>query len=293
MEKVFLDITKKCNANCLYCFTNSGVNAKDDTELSDNELINLIDNLVEQKIPKLSLSGGEPFLRNIDKLMYYCNSKIALSITTNGTILTDKILDALKNTNTKLTISLDTLNQSELDQVRKGIDVSTVINNIKKLVQTKEIKEKISIRTTLSSINLNSVIEMIEFCNELGIKKLKFNSTNPFGRASENLYLIPSFSTFQNVYEDIKRYIRNNNIYTNVEIPVINYLTQKERKCLLGNNSMYIDSVGNVYPCAFSEGKLKIGNIHEKSISELIKICKSLSKQNSICEKCLIHRYEN
>ena len=289
--KVFFDITNRCNASCLYCFTNSNKEGYEN-ELCLDEIISLIDNLVKNDISKLSIAGGEPFLREIDKIMRYCNGKIDLSLTTNGTILNDKIVKSLKETKTKLTISIDSLNQDIVDKVRKGIDIEKLINNIKKLCDISEIRDRLSLRTTVSTLNIDHVEELIEFSNKLKIKKLKINSTNPFGRALNNLDLIPNFWEFESKYKKLEDYIKCNSDVTKVEIPVMKYLTKKDKQCLLGKNSIYINSKGDVFPCAFSNNRLAVGNIKNDPINELIQKCNHFDKNNDICKNCEIHRYE-
>jgi len=289
--KIFFDITNKCNANCLYCFTNSDVEGYNN-ELSLNEIYHLIDEMVDNNISKISIAGGEPFLKNIDEIMRYCNGKIKLSVTSNGTILNDNILNALKETDTKLTISIDSLNQEIINKVRKGINIKNVITNIETLSKIPEIRNNLSLRATVSTVNIDYIEELIDFCNRLQIRKLKINSTNPFGRAIQNKNLIPNFHEFEKKYNDLREYVNQYSTITDVEIPVMKYLTKEHNQCLLGTNSIYINSIGNVYPCAFSNNKLVVGNIKDEKLISLINKCKQFGKNNEICRQCEIHRYE-
>ena len=167
INKVFFDITNRCNAQCKYCFTNSTTNnSLESLELPDDRICDLIDELNILGIKELSIGGGEPFLRDIPKIIKYAENKINLSITTNGTILTNEIIDSLKQSNIKITISLDSINSEISKSVRTGIDVDKVINNIKRLIQVKEIYPKLSIRTTVSKYNINCLNEFLDFCTK-------------------------------------------------------------------------------------------------------------------------------
>lgn len=44
-HSVALDITNKCNLRCLHCFNNSGENDVVANELSDNEVLELVDSI--------------------------------------------------------------------------------------------------------------------------------------------------------------------------------------------------------------------------------------------------------
>lgn len=290
--KVFFDITNRCNANCLYCFTNSN-SIVDDKELSMDEIINVINMLIENDISKISIAGGEPFLKDVYKIMKYCDKKIPVSFTTNGTIINNKILEGLKTTDSKITISIDSLHQDTINKVRNGIDIKTVIKNITLLSSIPEINKNLSLRATVSVANMYDIEELIDFCNHLNIKKLKINSTNPFGRAINHKELIPEFKKFETLFQRIYDYSKKNSPNTIIEIPVMKYLTKEKKQCLLGKNSIYIDSKGNVYPCAFSEGKLSVGNVRNEKLKILIDKCINSDKNNDICVQCEIHRYEN
>ena len=55
IDKVFIDVTNKCNANCIYCFTNS--NTKTHNELEDEEVVDLFNDIL--KIEASVLKEGE------------------------------------------------------------------------------------------------------------------------------------------------------------------------------------------------------------------------------------------
>ena len=294
IKKIFFDITRCCNAKCVYCFTDS-VSFKSEfskKELEDSQILKLIDQTKALEIPSISIGGGEPFLRDIPTIGSYASGKIKLSITSNGTILNDKILDYLKNSETKLTISLDATDQKISEKIRKGIDVNVCLKNIKLLAKHPEVRQRLSIRSVISSFNFDHIFEVIKFCNENKIENLKINSTNSFGRAKENPDVIPSFDKFVDLLDRIREYCQKNQIYTNVELPISKYLTNSN-SCLCGKTSIYIDSIGNVFPCAFTEGHLLWGNLKNETLANILNKNCDFSHQNSFCSKCPINRYKD
>lgn len=188
IKKVFLDITNLCNANCVYCFTNSNSITKQ--EMTDEEIIFLINSLFGLGIKQLSIGGGEPFLRNLTKIISEVEKDINISITTNGTILDDEIIECIKNRNVKITISLDSLNSQHMKKVRKGIDLSDVLNNIDKLVKFQDIRKNLSIRSTISTNNITDLKELVDYCESKKIPRLKINSINAFGRGKRCVDII-------------------------------------------------------------------------------------------------------
>ena len=179
IDKVFFDITQYCNGECKYCFTNSiKLPQKYNEELTSEEIVDLLNNLYKVGIKKVSIGGGEPFLKNLEEIIEKVNKEIKISITSNGTILSDKFLEQFKhNKNIKLTISLDSLSNQKSNLIRRNINVDKVVENIKRICNDEETRQRLSIRTTISKINYEDIYEIIEFCEENKIGNLKVNST--------------------------------------------------------------------------------------------------------------------
>lgn len=296
IDKVFFDITKFCNAECKYCFTNAVHYNSDITneELNIDEISNFLNELVENDVYKVSIGGGEPFLKNLVEIINRTNDKMKFSITTNGSILNDKFIKMfIKNRNVKMTISIDSVDNDKSNMIRKNIDVNKVLKNIKKLCEHEEIRERLSIRTTISVINYKDIYDIIKFCEDNKIKNLKVNSTNEFGRAKENKDLILPFKEFMDLLEKLVIYCDQNTKGVNVELPVEKYLKKINRKCLCGTTSLYVNWYGDVYPCAFTEGKLKLGNIRKKKIDIILEEIKNFTHDNEFCYKCPINRYKD
>ncbi len=294
IDKIFFDITQYCNGECKYCFTNSTkFSQKNNNELTSNEIIDLLNDLFKIGIKKVSIGGGEPFLKNIEEIIEKTNKEIKISITSNGTILNRKFLEQFKqNKNIKLTISLDSLSNEKSNLIRKNINIDKVIENIKKICQDEESRQRLSIRTTISRINYKDIYEIIEFCEENKIANLKVNSTNEFGRAKNNKDIILPFKDFMNLLEELVEYCNNKVKNVNVELPVEKYLKGITRKCMCGTTSLYINWDGDVYPCAFTEGELLLGNIKNNNINEIINKASEFSHENNFCNQCPINRYK-
>lgn len=296
IDKVFFDITKFCNAECKYCFTNAEHYNSEivNKELNTDEIVNFLSELVKNKIYKVSIGGGEPFLKDLVEIINRTDSKMKISITTNGSILNDEFIELfMKNKNIKMTISIDSLDNNKSNMIRKNIDINRVLTNIKKLCNYEEIRERLSIRTTISTINYKDIYDIIKFCEDNKIKNLKVNSTNEFGRAKENKDLILPFKKFMNLLEELVIYCDKNVKGVNVELPVEKYLKGINRNCLCGTTSLYVNWYGDVYPCAFTEGKIRIGNIRKKSFDMILEEIKKFTHDNEFCYICPINRYKD
>ena len=289
IEKVFFDVTNKCNGACLYCFVNS--NSMKGEELNERQITQCFNLLYRNGVKKISIGGGEPFLKNLPWIIDNSNPELKFSITSNGSILNDKIINLLKDERIKITISLDTVNKKNFEKVRKQLDFSKIQSNLDRLCQIDIIRKKLSIRATVTTNNIDNLIELVDFCEEKSIPKLKINSMNYFGRAKENSNLIPKFDLFCYFLQEIYNYSIGKKV--SVELPIKKYLSEEKNNiCTLGKNSMYVNSYGDVYPCAFSENDLLIGNILKSPIDNILTQLKNFDHSNYKCQKCPIHRYE-
>lgn len=92
-DGISIEVTRKCNKSCGYCMRGDTQNIT----IKDEYIDRFFDDIEDVK--EINLTGGEPFLE-IDKIEYIINTVIKrkynvknLNIVTNGTILSEKILD--------------------------------------------------------------------------------------------------------------------------------------------------------------------------------------------------------
>lgn len=287
--KVFFDYTNQCNAQCLYCFTNSG--NFEEKELTLNDIKSILNILIEKGVQNVSIGGGEPFLKYFCEICDYINGRMEISVTTNGSILSPSIIERLEKYNIKVTVSLDTINEHHFSLIRKGNNLQSVLTNLDRLLDNDVIKENLSIRAVVTTTTINDLEELIDYCVLKKIKRLKINSTNYYGRAKENESIIPDFSIFMKRLNELKKFYTDSKREIELELPIKKYLGKGNELCTLGKTSCYIDSQGDIYPCAFSEKKLKVGNMLTDKPEDVFKNLEKFSHNNSVCNICAINRY--
>jgi molybdenum cofactor biosynthesis enzyme MoaA len=97
-----IEITGKCNLLCKYCYNEKFNSSKvSSNELSFKEIKKLIEEGMALGINNVLLIGGEPLLHpEIIKILDYIkNKKLSLSITSNGTIVSNSISDTIGSLN--------------------------------------------------------------------------------------------------------------------------------------------------------------------------------------------------
>lgn len=105
---VTFDVTTCCNLRCKYCYVRAGQKLLQ--ELTTEQIKSVIDELAALGVFWISISGGEPLIRDdICEIVQYCVAKgFSTSITTNGTLLTAELASKLRETGVKrVQISID------------------------------------------------------------------------------------------------------------------------------------------------------------------------------------------
>ncbi len=181
IEYMRLSVTDMCNFRCSYCMPDDTVLESHTLSLDDIQLICL--NLNKLGITKVKLTGGEPLVRNdISQIVHIlktkCNIK-EVTLTTNGVLL-DKHLSNLEAAGLDaITISIDTLNENDFNNLVKREQFTTVINNIKLAVNSKISNIKLNC-VPLKLFGDQNIISMVEFANSLNVQ-LRFIEMMPIG----------------------------------------------------------------------------------------------------------------
>lgn len=292
---VYLFPTMKCNLNCCMCYSGSAMHKSVKDELSDEEYLNLIDNLVEQGYARFDISGGEPFLR--DYLLYKLAKKIKqlgarLQVVTNGTFLvsTLKKYPFEADDFDFIAVSLDSPDEMTHNKIR-GNDkaYSMAIEGIKELVAK---GFTVGINAVYMSENSGQLSELLQLAKRLGVT---------FVHILRNRYVSPllvSINSFDgldwyNVYERIEESLNSmpEELFVIVTLPQYIHLNLTKRlrgrfrdknnilirtDCVQGcgafNRNIVITADGFVTGCVamINESKFRVGNIRETSISDLL-----------------------
>lgn len=103
------DITYNCPFNCIFCYNGSGGDARKN-ELSEKELLDIADDIVNEQVVTVCLCGGEPFMRPgallkiADRLS---GGGVIVNCVSNGWYITPRLLDSLEGKIYTLQFSLD------------------------------------------------------------------------------------------------------------------------------------------------------------------------------------------
>ena len=168
-EYLRISVTDRCNYRCSYCmpsevFNNNYSYIAQNKILSYEEIIHLCSILNKIGLTKIRITGGEPLLRkNIDKLVYKLKTESGInnvSMTTNGSLLTDSKLKQLKSSGLdSITLSLDTLDPKKITKIngtKKYFDLDTVLTGIEKYFTTVKTNTVV-----IKNINDDEVLDIV------------------------------------------------------------------------------------------------------------------------------------
>ena len=186
-REIDIELTSRCNLRCKYCyfFENSDVNYQD---LTLYEWIRFFDELGSIGVMKVTLSGGEPFIRDdlkqlIDSII---KNKMRYSLVSNGSLITDDIAFYIKKTGRCdfVQISIDGSCASVHDKCR---GLGSFDGAIRGLEILRKHGIDVPVRYTIHHFNVDDLENATKFfLEELGLPSFGTNSASYFGNCRKN-----------------------------------------------------------------------------------------------------------
>ncbi len=190
----WIELTSKCNQNCLHCFMGTDLNAY--RHLDTIKICSYIDVLHSQGISQLVLTGGEPTLHpDFEKILdHAAQYDMSISLLTNGT--TEQLIEALPKLRAygvKSKISI--LGWEDAHDKMVGVKGAfrKLLNTIDRFIEN---RTPIELGMTVCSINISDVNVVRKYANDKGIR-LEVSPIYPTGRARDNYEIL-----FQNTQRE-------------------------------------------------------------------------------------------
>lgn len=275
-EYVTIDITNRCNLNCIACWTFSPLlgdkkPAKEwfKQELAYEKIEELVNQLSELGTREIRITGGgEPFLhKNIFKIIDLIkNQGMKCDITTNLTLLNkDRITKLVETGIDNITISVwagdaETYIKTHPNQKKENFE--NLKENIIFLNKIKKKETETVIANVLSNINYESIDGMVSFGKETDSDEIYFTFMDPIEGATDKISL--SDEERKRVLEKLRKLKRKND---NISID-ISHRMKKGMKCYVGNFFSRIMANGDVAPCCTAVNNIT-GNINEQSFKHI------------------------
>lgn len=151
-------VTEKCNLNCTYCYEGGKRSLNMTEEVVENTISFIHENMDSNGYNLINFHGGEPLIaiETILKIVSACNNigGFNYSLTTNGTLLSEPVLDKLKDNRIFISLSLDgTKKVHDLNRKKHdGTGTYDIVVNSMKLLQEREIPVRVRMTVTPETV---------------------------------------------------------------------------------------------------------------------------------------------
>jgi len=303
LEKLRISLTTRCNLNCIKC----DIPKMKKVELDTNQIKNAIKDASKLGAKSISLTGGEPTVREdiFDIIRYASKKNMEVGMVTNGTLVDENFaIELAKSGLDHINVSLDGLKEKD-EKIRGKGNFEKTVNAIKHLNGR---ISSISIETVILKENYLYLTDVLKLASNLNIKNISFQLFSDRFLIQKNKKRISNLEIKGNEIEKLKREIDKliilsklyginiNDKYLQL-VPDylsknLNFLLMKQN-CLAPFRQFAISPNGDVKTCWAYD---VIGNIHKDSLT---KLCSSInlnklleSVKNGNCPGCLLVCYQ-
>ncbi|MCY0868765.1 MAG: SPASM domain-containing protein [Desulfurococcus sp.] len=284
-REAMVEVTRRCNFSCIYCFRNELPMEYLASDMSRGTYELFLEDAVKTGIVKLAFTGwGEPLIHPFitDFIEMAKKHGLEILLQTNGALLGEYSWELVELDLDELYVSIDVgvgmRIGGAIELILEGVDL---VNDAKrKLGRDKPV---IRFQFTLNKYNVRGLKQLLNMAAAHGVREVIVSDTIPSNPAVASASCFNS-SECISIIEEYKTYIINTAFteYTLLRLPNLELKT--ERHCpFMENNAFYLTVEGDVAPCLFYAHKwhpiiggvereitpVRYGNIHEKSIMDI------------------------
>ncbi|MFV0362210.1 MAG: thioether cross-link-forming SCIFF peptide maturase [Suipraeoptans sp.] len=316
VKAMCLHIAHDCNLACQYCFAEEGEyhgrRALMSYEVGRKALDYLIENSGIRKNLEVDFFGGEPLMnwQVVKDLVAYgrsreeeCNKHFRFTLTTNGVLLNDEVMEFVNKEMDNVVISLDGRKSvnDKMRPFRNGTgSYDLIVPKFQKLADSRN-QEKYYIRGTFTRNNLDFSNDVLHFA-DLGFKQMSIepvvgDETEPYSIREEDLPQI------KEEYDKLAKAIidreREGNCFNffhfMIDLEGGPCIAKRISGCGSGTEYLAVTPWGDFYPChqfvgdeKFLMGNVDIG-INNSRLQDDFRKCNVYTKPS--CSKCFAKFY--
>lgn len=299
------ELTSGCNFNCKMCYIHSPDCKQGGNELSAAEWISLGNQARELGVIFLLLTGGEPLVRKDFPEIYTALKKMGfiISINTNGSLLCGEIEELFKNNPpSRLNVSLYGADNETYRRLCGAPQFDRVIENIRRM---RDIGIDVKINCSITPDNCGDLEKIYELAKSLGlhiklttymypsVRQNPVNTGFNAGRLSprDAAYYRVKYSLLNLGEDEFLRRSENLNALFDTEDECVDIDADRGVRCRAGRSALWIDRLGNVYPCGMITGE--DCNAVEKGLAECWKTVRAKTSCIKTPLKCTACKYRS
>lgn len=311
IKALCLHIAHDCNLRCKYCFAEGGDYAKGRKIMPFEVAKAAIDFVIEKSGSRRNIEidffGGEPLMGfdTVKKTVEYArsiekehNKNFRFTLTTNGLLLSDEVMDYLNKEMSNVVLSLDGRKEVN-DAVRVGVNntgsYDRIVPKFQEFVKRRGGKDYY-IRGTFTSANLDFA-EDVKHMKELGFKQTSvepvvLDPSSPFAIKEE--HLPAAFAEYDRLTDIMAEYKKNDDFFNffhfMVDLDQGPCVIKRVKGCGCGGEYVAVTPDGDVYPCHRFAGMedFKMGTVFSGALKQEIidKFGESTVLRKKDCEDC-------
>ena len=318
VKAICLHVAHACNMTCGYCFAGEGEyhgeKALMSYETGKRALDWLIENSGTRRNLEVDFFGGEPLL-NFDvvkKLVAYgrsrekeCNKNFRFTLTTNGMLLNDEVIEFANKEMSNVVISLDG-RKSVNDNMRKthegGGTYDAILPVFRKLAESRN-QQNYYVRGTYTHYNTDFASDIIHMA-DLGFKELSIEPVvappeAPYALQESDIpKLLSEYERLATEMLERKRESKGRDFtfyHYMIDLTGGPCIVKRISGCGVGTEYVAVTPSGDLYPCHqfVGEKDFLLGNIYDgitnSSVCDQFKCCNVYSHEE--CADCFAKLY--
>lgn len=233
---VVLYLTKRCNFKCTFCYAETVLDRRNhETDLTLDQLKELLETPYGKNALRLGLLGGEPFMNpQIFELLAEIKRRGKITtIVSNASLIKGETLDRLlKSDLDVLGLSLYANNRPHIERVVKAVNG----------------KLQYWVQTVISADRIHEMEEIAAFADSIGCRNLHFSNCVPIDGQHSDPPIYEGNQEYLAMEARLKR-----NYAGRINIDWVNLLprpkAERKRACAMPFSYVHLDNKGNLGAC--------------------------------------------
>ncbi|HXO17269.1 MAG TPA: pyrroloquinoline quinone biosynthesis protein PqqE [Candidatus Dormibacteraeota bacterium] len=267
------ELTYRCNLQCPYCYNPLALNAYKD-ELDTSEWTGVLQQAAELGVVQAHFSGGEPTLRRDLASLVGAASQAGLytNLITQGTFLDDAHLDRLIDSGLDhVQISIQAPEAELADRIA-GTGVHA--KKLEALLRVRDRPVALTLNCVLHRLNHDTIGDVIDFAQRLGIVRLELANVQFYGWAYRNrAALMPTLEQVRRGEEIVASARERLRGIMEIVYVLPDYFGEYPKPCMNGWGSQFMTVTPNgcVLPCpaAAAIAELRFENVRDRALGEI------------------------
>jgi MoaA/NifB/PqqE/SkfB family radical SAM enzyme len=297
-----VEVTTRCNLKCPSCIHGQEGISYDFLDIESFQSI--IQGTPSVEFVSFVGMGESLLVPDIEDFVLYCSTRgMRTTITTNGTLAVRRLHDVVDAGLNKLTISIDGHDEGSFARARGGARLSKVVDFAGHAVRKRSAAFDVWAGVTLTTMNIETLPEIIRLVAETGIEDINVESVHHWG-SDFSLNVLSIFTMERERVEAALEVARIEAEAKGVRVHIFDYRRIFERgvsgftRCGWPIDGAVIRADKSVAPCCIQlqgSNRVSMGNLGSASLGEIwqseryndFSVSFTEGRQPSYCTACL------